>query len=221
MLIDYLTGRFCFSDGNLILTLLFYTLAAAVALTLRYLGQARCRKKNGVATPIHHTILDEGAAFVWNILFFLVTGCLKGAVQECYRTENRTVNRKIFFAQFRFILYGGAGSFFLYTVFQLFASLVGGGVWQILLLAAKALTCAHISLLVSTLLPLPCSDADVYLRKGELSKRGIAFRRNGVWPFFVFCILGLVLACTVIPVGGREFSLSSLLTLFPIFLIGG
>ncbi len=221
MLIDYFSERYVFSEGNVLLSVLFYLLAALVALVLRYLAQARCRKKNGVATPIHHTILDEGASALWNIAFFLLTGCLKGTVKESNRTADRKINYKIFAAQTMAVFAGAAVSFLLYTVFQLLLSLTGAEVWGIFLLASKALTGANLSLLIFSCIPLPGSDADVYLRKNELGKKGKAFRKNEVWPFFIFCILGLLLACIAFPIGGRYYSLSSLISLFPIFLIGG
>ncbi len=221
MFIDYFSERSVYAGGNFVLAVIFYFSAALIALLLRYYAQARCRKKNGVATPIHHTILDEGASALWNVLFFLLTGCLKGTVRETHRTAKEDINRKIFITETVAVFGGAALSFLLYTVFQLLLSVTGADIWGIFLLATEALTAAHMSLLIFTCLPLPGSDADVYLRKGELSKRGKAFRRNGVWPFFLFCILGLFLSCFALPVKGQYYSLSSIITLFPIFLIGG
>lgn len=222
MLIDFLTERYCFSESDPVISVILYILAATVALILRYWGQARCRAKHGKGSPFWRTLLQCGQATLWAIAFFAVTGCLKGPISTEDKTDDRNLNRKIFLAGIRYTGLGTVGSFLLYTVLQLLASLIGGTVWPILLLAAKALTGANLSLLWFSVLPLPGSDAEIYLRKKEFGPKGTAFRKNGTWPFFLFCVIGLLLACITVPLSdGRICSLSGIMTLFPVLLIGG
>lgn len=223
MLIDFLTERYCFSRSDAIISAILYIVAAAVALFLRRWGQARNGKKYGKTEPgLWRTLLKDLPSGLWGIAFFLLTGCLKGSVRDENVEEDKRINRKIFFAGLRYTLYGTVGSYLLYTILQLLASLVGGTGWAIPLLATKALTGANLSLLWFSILPLPGSDIDVFLRKKPLSAKGEAFRKNGTWSFFLFCVLGLLLACVTVPLpNGRLCSLSGILALFPVLLIGG
>ena len=221
MLIDLLTERYVYSQEGLVISVIIYILAAAVALLLRQIGQARGRKTPITQRTFRETVLPELPAALWSIFFFLLTGCLKAPVRKEARTNDAKVNRKIFFTQIFFLLIGAGASFFLYTSLQFFASITGFLWWNIPLLFMKALTGATLSLLIFSLLPLPDSDADLYLRTKPLGEKGEAFRRNGTWPFFVYCILGFTLACVTLPFPAGDTSLSALITLFPILLIGG
>ncbi len=224
MLIDILTERYCFSQSGIVISVIVYTLAAAFALILRRWGQVRSEKKCGKAGPVFwRAILQDLPSSLWATAFFVLTGCLKGSLREDDgKVPDKTVNRKIFFGGFRYTVYGTAGSFLLYTVLQLLASLIGGAAWSIPLLAAKALTGANLSLLWFSVLPLPGSDVEVFLRRKPFGPKGEAFRKNGTWPFFLFCVLGLLLACVAVPVGKDAVcSLSGIITLFPVLLIGG
>ncbi|MBQ2273653.1 MAG: hypothetical protein II337_09365 [Clostridia bacterium] len=221
MLIDLLTERYVYSQEGPVISVIIYILAAAVALLLRQIGQARGREIPFSLRTFKDTVLPEFPAALWSIFFFLLTGCLKAPVRKEARTNDAKVNRKIFFTQISFLLVGAGASFFLYTSLQFFASITGFLWWNIPLLFMKALTGASISLLIFSLIPLPDSDADLYLRTKPLGEKGEAFRRNGTWPFFVTCILGFTLACLTLPMPSGDASVSALITLFPILLIGG
>lgn len=223
MLIDYLTERHIFSQSNIAVSVILYALAGAAALILRRWGQVRCKKKSGTCqSGLWRTILRDLPSEIWGITFFLLTGCLKGTIRKEERTEDKTLNRKVFFGGIYHICFGAAGGFVLYTLFQLLQSALGGSFWEIFFLGARALTAANLSLLWFSILPLPGSDAETFLRTKTLGAKEKSFRENETLPFFLFCMVGLLLACIPVPMpNGTIFSLSSLLTLFPLILIGG
>ena len=221
MLIDVMTGRDCFASGSTALSVIIYILAAIAAMLLYRWGRAHCEKKHGVATQtIPKILINSLPSGIWNVTLFLLTGCLRFPASEM--TEDKRLNKKIFLSGIGFLSIGTAGAYVLYTVLQLLASLIGGGYWAIPMLIAKALTCAGLSLLIFSHLPLPGSDCESCLRKKPLSPRQESFRKNGTWPFFLFCTLALLLACIAVPLpNGQVCSLSGIVTLFPILLIGG
>ena len=223
MLIDYLTERFFFSDAGFFISAAGYLLAPALALFLHRLGQFQ-KKKKAVPEcgPLTSFLLRQLSGDLWKILFFFVTGCLYPTYRIGNHETNPSAKRKIFGGGLFTTLTAAILSFLLYTAFELALSVFGGLTWEILLFAAKASTCANLSLLWFTVLPLPGSEAETLLRKKPFSKRGIAFRENGTLPFFLYCILGLFLACAGLPqANGQICSLSGMLTLFPVLLIGG
>lgn len=220
MLIDRLTERLCFSELDAVLSGILYATAALAALLLRRWGQARTADKR--CRGLSATLLRDIPGGLWSVFFFVLTGCLKGPVREEDKTNDAHKNRSIFLGGICYTVIGAIGSFFLYTLLQFLAARVGGIGWQIPLLAAKALTGANLSLLWFSLLPLPGSDAEVFLRTKGFGNKGEALRKNGTWPFFIFCTLALLLACITIPLpDGRFCSLSGIITLFPVLLIGG
>ena len=221
MLIDLLTERYVYSQEGPVISVIIYILAAAVALLLHHLGQARGREIPFSLRTFKDTVLPELPEALWATFFFLLTGCLKAPVRKNGKTDDTKTNRKIFFTQSLYLLIGAGASFFLYTSLQFFAGILPSLWWNIPLLLIKALTGANISLLIFSLIPLPDSDADCYLRTKPLGEKGEAFRRNGTWPFFVTCILGFTLACLTLPMPSGDASVSALITLFPILLIGG
>lgn len=220
MLIDKLSQRTCFTDQGVALSITLYTIAALIALLLRHWGQARAAKKQGIdsAPPLLRNIPGG----VWSIFFFLLTGCLKGPAREDDRTNDASKNKLIFLRGICYTAAGALLSFLFFTVLQTLASNLGGSGWRIPLLAAKALTGANLSMLWFSLLPLPGSDAELFLRTKDFTPKEKAFRQNGTWPFFLFSTLGLLLACIAVPAAGEQFwSLSGIMTLLPILLIGG
>ncbi len=223
MLIDYLTERYLFSQSNIAVSVILYALAGAVALILRRWGQVQCKKKQGICqVGLWKTILNDLPSEIWAIAFFLLTGCLKGLIRKEDKTEDKTLNRKIFFASICYPFIGAVGSFLLYILFQILQAAAGGSLWEIFLLGTKALVGANLSLLWFSILPLPGSDSEILLRTNPLGMKEESFRKNGTIPFFLFCVLGLLLACITVPLSnGTVYSLSSLLTLFPLLLIGG
>lgn len=222
MLIDFLTERYSFSRSGLILSIIISVLAAVGMLILRRWGQVRCRKKAGLEVPsLWRTILSDLAGGCWSVLFFVVTGCLKGPVDGSEKTENKALNRKIFFAGVLYPLVGAAAAFALYTAFQFLAARFPATAWEIPLLATKTLMGAGLSSAWFSGLPFPGSDAEVFLRTKPFGKRGEAFRNNGTWPFFCFSAAGLLLACAALPLPGGLCSISGIITLFPVLLIGG
>ncbi len=222
MLIDFLTERYSFSRSGLLPSILISILAAVGILILRRWGQLRSRKKAGLEVPsLWRTILSDLAGGCWAVLFFTVTGCLKGPLDENEKTEDKTLNRKIFFGGVLYPLLGAVAAFVLYTAFQFLVARLPSAAWEIPLLATKTLMGAGLSSVWFSLLPFPGSDAEVFLRTKPFGKRGEAFRKNGTWPFFCFCAVGLLLACVTLPLPGGACSLSGVITLFPVLLIGG
>lgn len=223
MLIDYLTERYIFSQSNLALSVILYLLAGAVALILHRWGQVRCRKKHATCeSGLWKTLLKDLPSELWQIAFFLLTGCLRSSLWKEHKTENKGLNRKIFFWGIQYNAYGLAGSFLLPLLFQLLQAIFGGSIWSILLLSTKALVGANLSLLWFSILPLPDSDAERLLRTKPLTTKEANFRKGGTFSFFLFCVVGLLLACIAIPLpNGTLCSLSGILSLFPVLLIGG
>ncbi len=222
MLIDYLTERFCFSEANIVLSTILYFLAAAIALILKRLGQIRGGKKyEKNFSTFTRLLLQDIPLDLWGVIFFLLTGCLKGASHKEDRTEDPQVNRAIFRGGLLYPICGAAVAFLLFTAAQFLAAHFGA-VWQIPMYLMKALFCANLSLTVFSLLPLPGSDAELFLRTRPFGTKGKSFRENGTYPFFLFALLGILLACIPIPLfNGTTYSLSAIITLFPIILIGG
>ncbi len=219
MLIDYLTGRRFFSQSDVVISIVLYALAGVAALLLRRWGQVRNGKPG---SGFWKTLRRDLPSGIWEILFFLFTGCLKGPLGKEDKAEDKSINRKIFFGGIRYTFFGVVGSFLLLILLQILKAALGGTAWEIPFLWAKALTGANLSLLWFSLLPLPDSDAETFLRTKPLGEKEKAFRENGTWAFFFYCALGLLLACIPIPLGnGTVASLSGILTLFPIHLIGG
>ena len=223
MLIDLFTQRQLFSQEGTAITVLFYFLAAVAALFLRRAGQVLAAKKCGSASmPLGKVLLKDLPSSLFFLAFFLATGCLKGSLRERDKSDSKEANRKIFFGGVSFVLLGFAGSFLSFLLFQILQAALGGTVWNVAFLGARALSVAHLSLFWFSVLPLPASDAEVFLRTKEFGEKGTSFRKDGTLPFFLFCILGLLLACITVPLGnGVSGSLSGILTLFPILLIGG
>ncbi len=223
MLIDFLTERQLFSQRGLGITILFYFIAGAVAVLLRRVGQVRAAKKyDSDSLSLGKVLLKDLPSALWEIAFFLLTGCLRGTLRETDKTTSKETNRKIFFSGMSFLLLGAVASFVLFVLFQFLQAAVGGSAWDFALFGAKALTGAHVSLMVFSLLPLPGSDVETFLRTKEFGPKGNTFRKDGTWPFFLYCLLGLLLACITVPLGdGTTASLSGILTLFPILLMGG
>ncbi len=223
MLIDFLTQRFCFSREGGIITAVCYFAAAAIALFLHRLGQFQKIKKYTAAPVSLGAFLRQRlGGNLWGMFFFLVTGCLYPAPAEVSEVQDKGAKKSIFWGGVRSTLYATTAFYTFYTVFQLADSLTEWSGWWIFLLITKALTCANLSLLWFSILPLPCSEAEILLRKKPFGEKGIAFRSNGTMPFFVSCLLGLLLACITLPFpGGQVCSLSGILTLFPVLLIGG
>lgn len=223
MLIDFLTERQLFSQEGLGITVLFYVVAAGVALLLRRVGQVRAAKKYDSDSPsLGNVLLKDIPSALWGIVFFLLTGCLKGSLRETDKTQSKETNRKIFFGGLLFVFFGFAASVVLFLLFQVLQAALGGSAWGYAFLCAKALTGAHLSLILFSLLPLPNSDAETFLRAKEFGAKGIIFRQDGTWPFFLYSVLGLLLACITVPLSnGTVGSLSGILTLFPILLMGG
>lgn len=219
MLIDFLTGRRFFSQSDIVISILLYTLAGAVALLLRRLGQVR-NGKPGVG--FWKTLVQNLPLGIWELIFFLFTGCLKGPLREQDKTDDKTANRKIFFGGIRYTCFGVVGSVLFLILLQILKAALGGSAWEIPFLGAKALIGANLSLLWFSILPLPGSDAETLLRTKPLGEKEKAFRQNGTWSFFLYCVVGLLLACITIPLGNETVgSLSGIITLFPILLIGG
>lgn len=224
MLIDLLTERYGFSQINPVLSVIVYFAAAVAALLLRRWGQVRGGRKHDNTLPtLSKILLQEIPASLWYTLFFLLTGCLKAPAQEEDRTNDRITDRGIFWGGVCFPAVGALLAFFLFTVFQLFASLFPSTAWEIPMLAGKALVCANLSSVWFSLLPLPLSDGDIFLRRGDLSERGRSLRRGGTIPFFLFTLLGLLFACITVPfpLTNTAYSLSGWMALFPLILIGG
>ena len=219
MLIDFLTGRRFFSQSDVVISIVLYALAGAVALLLRRFGQVR-NGKPGMG--FGKTLLQDLPSGVWEIIFFLFTGCLKGPLGEEDKTEDKTTNRKIFFGGVRYTFFGVAGSVLFLILLQILKAALGGSAWEIPFLFAKALIGANLSLLWFSVLPLPGSDAETFLRTKPFGEKEKAFRENGTWSFFLYCVIGLLLACITIPLGNETIgSLSGIITLFPLLLIGG
>ena len=219
MLIDFLTGRRFFSQSDIVISIILYTLGGAVALLLRRLGQVR-NGKPGMG--FWKTLLQDLPSGIWGIIFFLFTGCLKGPLQEQDKTEDNTANRKIFFGGIRYTFFGVIGSVLFLILLQILKAALGGSAWEIPFLCVKALIGANLSLLWFSVLPLPGSDAEIFLRTKPFGEKEKSFRKNGTWSFFLYCVVGLLLACITVPLGkGTIGSLSGIITLFPILLIGG
>ena len=89
------------------------------------------------------------------------------------------------------------------------------------MLFTGALSCAYVSALIFLLLPLPGSDADLLLRGKAPSEKGAALRLQGTYPFLIYTLLGLLLASIPVVLNGTVYTLSGLMTMFPVFLIGG
>ena len=218
MIIDILTERYAYADAGTVLPFLFYILSAAVALTLRRLGQCRATKKRDPSAPgMCRILLRDAPSAAWSIFFFLLTGCLKGPIREEERSEDRAVNRNAFRGGILALLSGWILSLILYALCFLF----NGSAAEILRSATDSLATAHLSLLIFSLLPLPCSDCETLLIQKGFGEKGIAFRKNGTYPFFLFTALGLLLAVIVVSVGGSVLSLSRMITAFPQIMIGG
>lgn len=223
MLIDYLTERYCFSQAGLIVSVLLYFAASLTAVFFHRLGQARVLKKEGtVKNPLGTLLWGNLAGDLWGIFFFLLTGCLRCSYKESLKSSDDNVNKAVYWKGILWSLMAAAISYFAFTLIQIGQIQLGGLVWELLLFTAKAITCANISLLLFSLLPLPCSEGEVLLRKKPFSQRGLRFRKNGTLPFFLFCLLGLLLACVAISFpNGQTYSVSGILTLFPILVVGG
>ena len=219
MLIDFLTGRYFFTDFILWISIPFYCTAALTALLLRRWGQARVAKKYGRKTPRFPDLwLQDLTSSLWAAFFFLMTGCIKGPLREEDLADDTNVRRKTFFAGILFPFLGAVASLLLYLILSIFSQ------WtyiEIPMLFAKALTCANLSLVIFSLLPLPLSDAEQLLRDKDFGEKGTAFRKQGTYPFLVFTLVGLLLGCVTVSIHGVPHSLSSVLTLFPFLLIGG
>lgn len=219
MLIDFLTGRRFFSQSGIVISIVVYALAGAVALLLRRIGQVRNGKPG---TGFWNTILQDLPSGIWEICFFLITGCLKGPLGEQDKTSDKTANRKIFFGSLRYTFFGVVGSVLFLILLQILKAAFGGSAWEIPFLCARALIGANLSLLWFSILPLPGSDAETFLRRKRFGEKEKAFRENGTWSFFLYCVVGLLLACITVPLSdGAVGSLSGIMTLFPIYLIGG
>ncbi len=222
MLIDFLTERYSFSQSGIAVSIILYTVAGMVALLFHRLGQARAHKgENSKTALFRKNVFGNLPSSLWSVVFFLITGCLRDSVRGV-ASEDKKLNRRIFWNGVGVTFFSAVGFFFLYTVVELLADLTGGSAWSVVLLGAKALTGANLSLLFFSLLPLPGSEAEVLLRRKPLSPKGEAFRKDGTWPYFVFCATGILLSCITIPVyDGGVHSLIGILSLFPILLIGG
>lgn len=221
MLIDRLTERFYFSDADLAVSVVIYTLAAFIALFVRRWAQVAGSKQGGISRSLSKTMGNEIPQMLWSSFFFVLTGCLKGPLCHEDRTEDHQVNRTVFLRGVLGNLATAGIAFLLYTGIEYVGLVSDGLIWQILLLATKALTAANLSLTVFALLPLPESDAEKLLRKKEFSPRGSSLRHNGTVPFFLFCTVGLLLANVSVSLPGGDCSLSGVVTLFPFLLIGG
>lgn len=218
MIIDILTQRYTFSDKGTLLPLFFYAGAAVIALLLRRWGQFRGAKKaSGRTVSLRSLILRDVPSGIWYVFFFVLTGCLKGPFREEEKAEDATVNRKCFVSGTLFVLYGWIAS----TVACLFLNGAESTFFGILFLITRALSIAHGSLLIFSLLPLPCSDIETLFIQPDLGDKGLAFRKNGTFPFFLFTALALLLAVIVVAVAGRVYSLIGIATMFPLMLIGG
>lgn len=219
MLIDYLSERYLFTARGLVLSVIAYAVAALVALLLRRAGQSRGAKKAGTEYPkLPLLLVQDLSSGLWSIFFFVMTGCLKGPLREENRAKTPEGNRKIFWGGICNTAIGAIVSVLLYNVLWIFAE---NTFVSVLMLFARALVSAHLSLLIFSLLPLPCSDAETFLRKKPFGKKGLALRRQGTFPFLIYTTLSLLLACITLPVWGTSVSVSGLLTLFPLLLIGG
>lgn len=219
MLIDFLTERTLFSRGeSLLLALTAYILAGLFALLLRLLGQAKNAKKNGVSYPkFPLLLLQHLTSGIWAIFFFVLTGCLKGPLHE---EEGASIKAKqsIFAGGLVAPLCGSVIWAMIHSVLAIYSEVA---TVQTVMLFTSAMISAHLSLTLFTVLPLPGSDAERLLRRKEFSPRRAAFRRQGTYPFLIFTVIGLLLACITLPVGTVNCSLSGLITLFPVFVIGG
>ena len=219
MLIDCLSERYIFSAHGLALSVTAYAAAALIALLLRRAGQARGAKKAGKSYPkLPLLLMQDLSSGLWSILFFVVTGCLKGPLRKDNKGDTPEQNRKIFWSGMLNTAIGAVVSVILYNALWI---LEQSTFTSILLLFARALVCANISLLIFSLLPLPCSDAEAFLRKKPFGEKGLALRRQGTFPFLIYTTLSLLLACVTLPLWGVSISVSGLLTLFPLLLIGG
>ncbi|MBO5247949.1 MAG: hypothetical protein J6B54_01460 [Clostridia bacterium] len=213
-----------FSQSNLAVSAACYGIAAIIALLLRRWGQVfgGLGKERSLA-EFGRILLRDLPSALWAVAFFLGTGCLKGPINTEDRTEDPQKNRKIFFNGILFPFSGAIVSFVLFLLFQTLQASTGW-TWDIPGLIAKSSMGANLSLCFFSILPLPASDIEVFLRTKPFGPRGTAFRKNGSWPFLLFTALGLLLACVTLPLPsfyGGDTSLSAILALFPILLLGG
>lgn len=219
MLIDYFTERYTFTESDLWISVVAYLLAGLIALLLRRWGQSRVAKKYGLTNPRFPDLwLQDLTSGIWAAFFFTMTGCLKGPLREEDCAKDPKVRRKVFLEGILFPIAGVAIFFLLYTVLEIFAQ---HSFMKIPLMFTKALVSANISLLIFSLLPLPCSDCEKLLLCREPGEKGIALRKQGTYPFLIFTILGLLLGSITVSMEGTAVPLSGILTLFPFFLIGG
>jgi len=219
MLIDYFAERNTFSQQGLWLSVLAFLLAALTALIHRRWALHRAAKKRGLPCLKFRILLLRGLApGFWAILFFLLTGCLKGPLQEDEPAGDKKAKRALFFSQVLHLVAGTLVAVLIHSVIAIFSEVA---VIRTVMLFTGAFVCAYLSLLIFTLLPLPCSDAEQFLRTKEFSPKGMALRRQGTYPFLIHTTLALLLACIPVPVGAAVYSLSGLITMLPVFLIGG
>ena len=162
-------------------------------------------------------IISIAISVVLAIFFFVLTGCLKGPLHE---EEGASIKAKqsIFVGGLVAPLCGGVIWAMIHSVLAIYSEVA---TVQTVMLFTSAMISAHLSLTLFTVLPLPGSDAERLLRRKEFSPRRAAFRRQGTYPFLIFTVIGLLLACITLPVGTVNCSLSGLITLFPVFVIGG
>ena len=218
MIIDSLMDRYSFSEPDALLPFFLYAAAAILALLLRRWGQIRgARKASGAPGSLSGILLQDLPSSLWYVFFFLLTGCLKGSLREENRSKDSAVNRKSFVTGIRYLLYGWLPSMAAVLLLQGAEGVFPG----LLYLIAKALSAAFGSLLFFSLLPLPCSDMEALCIQPDLGEKGIALRKNGTVPFFIFTALSLFLAVIVVAVKGQIYSLIGIITLFPLILIGG
>lgn len=217
MIIDRLLELRRFSDYDFLLSSVFYLLAAIPPLLLRTWGLVRAANKEEKQTSFRKELVQHLPTSVFSLGFFVLTGCLRAPLAE--RTADQAKNKRLFLGAFLFLLYGALGSFLLFTIFQLLSSLFSVYLLQLATFFTEALTTAHLSALIFSLLPIPESDALALLRKKPLGKTAAAILENQAVSFFTFCVIALLLSCITVPVGGSEISLMGLLVRYPFLLL--
>ena len=217
MIIDRLLELRRFSDYDFLLSAVFYLLAAIPPILLRSWGLVRAANKEEKQTSFRKELVQHLPASVFSLGFFALTGCLRAPLAE--RTSDPEKNKRLFLGGFLFLLYGAIGSFLLFTILQFLSSRFSAYLLQLATFFTEALTTAHLSALLFSLLPIPESDALALLRKKPLGKTASAILENQTISFFTFCVIALLLSCITVPVGGSEISLMGLLVRYPFLLL--
>lgn len=219
MLIDYFTQRYTFSGESLWLSLVAFTVAGAAVLLHRRRALYKTAKiAEGERPRFRQALLQNLPSGLWALIFFLLTGCLRESLQEVPSGDSPSEKRKRFFFGLLHLGVGAVAVTLIHSVVAIFGELA----WvRTVMLFTGAFTCAYVSALIFYLLPLPGSDADRLLRTKEPGEKGAALRRDGTFPFLIFTLLGLFLACIPVVWNGATYTLSGILTMFPVFLIGG